>query len=283
MQPGGNYIFQKPMMQSPVEHLRRFEEMIRTVAALPAGDMHPPNQALQLEWFYMSFHKEDRAKYLESGRHLADETLESLAEYFDNIFNSQVADGSLAKKCERQIKQRVRRKMHHELRKQYDEKFRHVIERHYGGDGRHNKQPDKYHCSNFKRQDHGNCDRRDTYNKCGKKRDDKTPPDCSDKAFKPCSVHGPKSKHTSEECYKNPRNNNCQLQDKKRPHEAHHNNARYTITQVTMMGCALARIHRSQVRIRHQLQARARKVTQMRTIIFMSLRNEGRPPCALQV
>jgi hypothetical protein len=150
MQPGGDYVFQKPMMQSPVEHLRRFEEMIRTVAALPAGDMHPPNQALQLEWFYMSFHKEDRAKYLESGRHLADEMLKSLAKYFDNIFNSQVADGSLAKKRKCQIKQHVRRKMCHELCKRYNEKVPQVTEQRYGGDGRHNKQPDKYHCSNFK-------------------------------------------------------------------------------------------------------------------------------------
>ncbi len=109
MQPGGDYVFQKPMMLSPVEHLQRCEEMIRTVAALPAGNMHPPNQALQLEWFYMSFHKEDRAKYVESGWHLADDTLKSLAKYFDNIFNSQVADGSLVKKRKCQIKQRVRR------------------------------------------------------------------------------------------------------------------------------------------------------------------------------
>jgi hypothetical protein len=87
MQPGGDYVFQKPMMHSPMEHLWLFEEMIWTVAALPAGDMHPPNQALQLEWFYMSFHTEDRAKYVESGQRLADEMLKSLAEYFDNIIN----------------------------------------------------------------------------------------------------------------------------------------------------------------------------------------------------
>jgi hypothetical protein len=67
MQSGGDHIFQKPMMHSPMDHLRRFKEMIWMAAALPAGDMHPPNQALQLEWFYMSFHKEDRAKYVESG------------------------------------------------------------------------------------------------------------------------------------------------------------------------------------------------------------------------
>jgi hypothetical protein len=228
MQPGGDYVFQKLMMQSPVEHLHRFKEMIRMAVALPAGDMHPPNQALQLEWVYMSFHKEDRAKYVESGQCLADEILESLAEYFDNIFNSQVADGSLAKKRERQIKQCVRCKMRHELCKRYNEKVRQVTEQRYRGDGCHNKWPDKYCRSNFKWQDRGNCDRRDTYDKRDKKRDDKTPPDCSDKAFKPCSVHGPKSKHTSEECYKNPRNDKRQLQDKKRPHEAHHNDAHYT-------------------------------------------------------
>jgi hypothetical protein len=55
------------MMQSTVEHLGRFKEMIWTVEALPAGDMHPPHQVLQLEWFYMSFHKENRVKYVKSG------------------------------------------------------------------------------------------------------------------------------------------------------------------------------------------------------------------------
>jgi hypothetical protein len=67
LQPGRDYVFQKPMMQTPAEHLRQFEEMTRTAEALPAGDMHLLNQALQLEWYYMSFHKEDRAKYVEGG------------------------------------------------------------------------------------------------------------------------------------------------------------------------------------------------------------------------
>jgi hypothetical protein len=74
----------------------------------------------------MSFHQEDRAKYVESGRHLIEEMLESLVEYYENIFNSQVADGSLAKKRECQIKQRIRCNMRHELRKKYNEKVRHV-------------------------------------------------------------------------------------------------------------------------------------------------------------
>ncbi len=196
--------------------------------ALTAGDMHLPNQALQLEWFYMSFHKEDKAKYVEGGRHLSNKTLKSLAEYFENIFNLQVADGSLAKKCKCQIKQRVRCKMRHELCKQYDEKVRHVSEQHYRGDGHHNKRNNKYRHHNFKWQDRGNSNHCDTYDKRDKKRDDKTPPDHGNKAFKPCSVHGPKSKHTFEECYKKPNNDKRQLQNKKHHYETHHNNARYT-------------------------------------------------------
>ncbi len=88
MQPGGDHVFQKPTMQSPVNHLWWFEEMIWMAEALPAGDMHPPNKGLQLEWFYMSFHKEDRAKYVKSGQRLINKTLEAVAEYFENIFNS---------------------------------------------------------------------------------------------------------------------------------------------------------------------------------------------------
>jgi hypothetical protein len=102
--------------------------MIHTAEALPAGDMQLPNKALQLKWFYMSFHCKDRAKYIESGQRLSNKTLESVAEYFENIFNSQVADGSLAKKHKQQIEQRVRCKMHQELRKQDDEKVRRVTE-----------------------------------------------------------------------------------------------------------------------------------------------------------
>jgi hypothetical protein len=49
MQPGRDYVFQKPMVQLPVDHLQQFKEMIWMAEALPAGDMHPPNKALQLE------------------------------------------------------------------------------------------------------------------------------------------------------------------------------------------------------------------------------------------
>jgi hypothetical protein len=90
MQPGGDYVVQRPMMQAPINNLWRFEEMIRMAEALPAGDMQPPNKVLQPKWFYMSFHSDDHTKYVESRWRLCNETLESVAEYFENIFNSQV-------------------------------------------------------------------------------------------------------------------------------------------------------------------------------------------------
>ncbi len=104
------------MMQLPVNHLWQFEEIICTAEALPAGDKQLPNKALQLKWFYMSFHSEDCVKYVESGQRLCDQMFESVAEYFENIFNLQVADVSLAKKCEHQIEHRVRHEMCHVLR-----------------------------------------------------------------------------------------------------------------------------------------------------------------------
>ncbi len=54
--------------------------MICTAEALPVGDMQPPNKALQLKWFYMSFHSEDRAKNVKNGQRLSNEMLESVAE-----------------------------------------------------------------------------------------------------------------------------------------------------------------------------------------------------------
>ncbi len=106
--------------------------------------MHPPNKALQLEWFYMFFHKEDRAKNVESGQRLSNKMIESVAEYFENMFNLQVADGSLARKRGRQIKQRVRHEVRHELRQRFDEKVRRVTERPHGGDNCHSRQGNKY-------------------------------------------------------------------------------------------------------------------------------------------
>ena len=137
LQPGGDYTFQKAMMTKPFDHLRRFEEMLRSAEALPAGDMPGPNDALQVEWFYMSFHQEDRNRYLESGRRLCDETLATVSEYFDAIYNSQMADGSLTKKREKQIEFRAKRELRHDMAKRYNDKIRHFANQRYGREERH--------------------------------------------------------------------------------------------------------------------------------------------------
>jgi hypothetical protein len=131
LQPGGDYIFQKAMMTKPIDHLRRFKEMLRSAEALPAGDMPGPNDALKVEWFYMSFHQEDRNWYLESGRRLCDETLATVSEYFDNIYNSQMANGSLTKKREKQIEFCAKRELRHDMVKRYNDKIRHFVNRRY--------------------------------------------------------------------------------------------------------------------------------------------------------
>ena len=55
---------------------------MRIVGLLPVGNIEMPNMQLQVEWFYMTFHKSDCTEYLQSGHKLHDKTLQTLAEYF---------------------------------------------------------------------------------------------------------------------------------------------------------------------------------------------------------
>jgi hypothetical protein len=87
------------------------------------------------------------------------------------------------------------------------------------------------------------------------------------------SHHGPKSKHTSKEYTKTPRTINVKFKTK------NVNTRRITTMwaiQVMRTSCALAPIHRSQVRTRRQPLARAKKPMRMRIIIFILIKNEGR-------
>jgi hypothetical protein len=102
-----------------MDHLHRFQEMLRISERLPAGDIPPPNAALQVEWFYMSFHCSDRSEYVRSGQKLVDETLDLLAKYFEVIFNARLNDGSLQLKREEQIRRSARNEMRQELKDRY--------------------------------------------------------------------------------------------------------------------------------------------------------------------
>jgi hypothetical protein len=98
--------------------------MLRIAQMLPEGDIPTPNAALQVEWYYMTFHRSDRTEYLRSGRKLCDETLASLAAYFESVFDARVADGSLRKLLDEQVRVQARKEYRHELQARYHDKLK---------------------------------------------------------------------------------------------------------------------------------------------------------------
>jgi len=105
-QPGGDFQVQKDLGTSAIEHHHRFEELLRVAELLPAGDITMPNESLTLEWFYMTFHKSERDQFIMSGRRLVDETIESVTEYFESLYNIKKNNGKL----KLQLEQRDRKK-----------------------------------------------------------------------------------------------------------------------------------------------------------------------------
>jgi hypothetical protein len=124
MMPDGNYGIPKDLLVSPLDHLHRFKEMLRIVQMLPEGDIPTPNAALQVEWFYMTFHHSNRAEYLRSGRKLCDEMLASLAVYFESGFDARVADGTLRKLHDEQVCVKACNKYPHELQACHHDKLK---------------------------------------------------------------------------------------------------------------------------------------------------------------
>jgi hypothetical protein len=92
----------------------------------------------------MSFHSKDCTKYVESRQCLYNETLESVAEYFENIFNLQVADGSLMKIRMCQIKYQAKRKLLLTLEKHYKEKICRIADQRHGDGSCHSRQSRTY-------------------------------------------------------------------------------------------------------------------------------------------
>jgi hypothetical protein len=63
-------------------YARRFKEMLQIAKALPAGNWPKPLEALALEWFYMSFHKNNCNKFVMLVRKLDTGIFESVTEFF---------------------------------------------------------------------------------------------------------------------------------------------------------------------------------------------------------
>jgi hypothetical protein len=96
--PGGDHGVHNELLTSPLDHIHHFEEMLHITKLLPEGDLPPPNAALQVEWFYMSFHCLDCADCIRSGCKISNEMLQTLAEYFESIFLAWISDCSLQRK-----------------------------------------------------------------------------------------------------------------------------------------------------------------------------------------
>ncbi len=87
MAPGGDHKIVKDLLTPPREHARRFKEMLCITKLLPTGETQTPSEKLALQWYYMTYHRADRAKYVKSGKKLASETIESLTNYFQALFS----------------------------------------------------------------------------------------------------------------------------------------------------------------------------------------------------
>jgi hypothetical protein len=199
--------------------------MLRIAQMLPEGDIPTPNAALQVEWYYMTFHRSDRAEYLCSGRKLCDKTLASLAAYFESVFDARVADGSLRKLQDEQVRVQARNEYRHELQTRYHDKLKRLDNNkkrenswrrddHCAGGSHGGKSRERSTYLERKPDARGHGEHKTTHEQAAKN--------------KPCKVHGPESKHSYDECHSNPKNQRSANNNNynKRAHDAHYINER---------------------------------------------------------
>jgi hypothetical protein len=83
--------------------------MLRVAELLPAGDFPKPSDALTLQWYYMSYHKSDREKYVLRGKTLKDATFESVATVFQALYEQKKLDCLLARQEVERLRKRLLR------------------------------------------------------------------------------------------------------------------------------------------------------------------------------
>jgi hypothetical protein len=161
----------------------------------------------------MTFHKSERDQFVSSGRRLVDETIESVTEYFESLYNIKKANGKL----KLQLEQRDHHKTDAQrgaYKSRYDSRMRNMAEerrtsrsRDYRDDRNRDRGYKLSRDKDFKRD----------------KSERKAPPEFTGK---PCHVHGDKAKHTYEECRDNPKNrkpsSGNRNNDRKREHAHYH-------------------------------------------------------------
>ena len=95
MAPGGNYCLAKDLLTSPCMHSHRFREMLRIAKLLLSGDILKPSDKLSLQWYYMSYHKNDREKFVLSRKTPDDETIESITTFFQAFFEQKKLNSTI--------------------------------------------------------------------------------------------------------------------------------------------------------------------------------------------
>ena len=114
--PGGDHQIRKDLLTAPRDHARRFKEMLRIAELLPPGETPPPSEKLAVQWYYMTYHRADRAKYVKSGKKLADETIETLSAYFQSLFAQRKIDGTLERHEVERLRNRAKRTLANNIR-----------------------------------------------------------------------------------------------------------------------------------------------------------------------
>jgi hypothetical protein len=112
MQLGSDYSFWKDLMTPPCTHAWQFKEMFWTTKALLAGNWPKPLEVLALQWFYMSFHKNNSNKFVTADKKLETKTFKSVTEFFESQFNQNKNNCTL--KC--MELERIKKRLHLKLK-----------------------------------------------------------------------------------------------------------------------------------------------------------------------
>jgi hypothetical protein len=90
--------------------------MLRIAKLLLASDIPKPSDEFSLQWYYMSYHKNDRRKFVLSGKTLDDETIESVTTFFQALFEQKKLDGMIERQEADRIHKRLLREALEKLR-----------------------------------------------------------------------------------------------------------------------------------------------------------------------
>ncbi len=176
---------------------------MRVMGLLSAGNIEMPNAQLQVEWFYMTFHKSDCTEYLQSGRKLRNKMLQSLAEYIQVIHKTRENDGSLQRHQLKKVQAEARCKMRQELEERYHTRCAiSPISRRATG----RMLDATMTILVIIMVDASNASPTTTAVVNDKRNDKKSPPEHKGKGFKPCRIHSEHTNYSYKECHTNPCN-----------------------------------------------------------------------------